>query len=142
MINTIKTNAPINFSMFLSVFFSMLLNLFQEEEEGGYRETVGREDEVIKLLANGDEMKTPESVVGQLTDDYHERAKALQLCEGDDGAGRLDEAIVDFNTVIERNYKNAHAYFRRAFCHKSKGNYDRAAEGTGRVWWWWIVQCW
>ena len=91
------------------------------------------EDAVVQLLANGDEVQTPESVIGQLTNDYHERAKALQLCDGADDCGRLEEAIVDFDLVIERNYKNAHAYFRRGFCHKSAGNYDRAAEDFERA---------
>ena len=86
-----------------------------------------KEDEVLRLLSNGEEVKSPETVIGQLTNDYHERAKALQLCDGSDGFGRLEEAVVDFNRVIERNHKNAHAYFRRAFCHKSMGSYDRGA---------------
>jgi len=30
-----------------------------------------------------------------------------------------DQAVVDFNAVIKRNPKNAHAYFRRAFSLKS-----------------------
>lgn len=101
----------------------------EEGDEGGE----GGEDDVIKLLANGDEVQTPETVIGQLTNDYHERAKALQLCDGEDGNGRLEDSIADFDIVIERNYKNAHAYFRRAFCHKSLGNYDRAAEDFERA---------
>ena len=65
-------------------------------------------------------------MAGQLTDDYHERAKALQLC------GRLEESLADFDRVIERNPRNAHAYFRRAFVHKSMSNFDRAAEDFER----------
>ena len=72
-------------------------------------------------------MKTPHSVSGQLTDDYHERAKALQLC------GRLEESLADIDRVIERKPRNAHAYFRRAFAHKSMGNFDRAAEDFERA---------
>ena len=72
-------------------------------------------------------LRTPESVAGQLTDDYHERAKALQLC------GRLEESLADFDRVIERNPRNAHAYFRRAFVHKSMSNFDRAAEDFERA---------
>tara|TARA_B100000780_G_scaffold278185_1_gene250909 strand:+ start:240 stop:2705 length:2466 start_codon:yes stop_codon:yes gene_type:complete len=96
-------------------------------------EDVEDDNSIIKLLANGDEVKSPESVIGQLTNDYHERAKSLQLCDGEDDRGRLQDSILDFNTVIERNHKNAHAYFRRGFCHKSAGNYDRAAEDFERA---------
>lgn len=30
-----------------------------------------------------------------------------------------EKAIVDFDNVIQKNPKNAHAYFRRAFSHKA-----------------------
>jgi hypothetical protein len=43
----------------------------------------------------------------------HERAKAYQMIEDHENAVR------DFNMVIKRNPKNAHAHFRRAFSHKS-----------------------
>lgn len=43
----------------------------------------------------------------------HERAKAYQMIE------LHDQAVADFNVVIKRNPKNAHAYFRRAFSLKA-----------------------
>ena len=43
----------------------------------------------------------------------HERAKAHQMIEFH------EQAVADFNVVIKRNPKNAHAYFRRAFSLKS-----------------------
>jgi tetratricopeptide (TPR) repeat protein len=43
----------------------------------------------------------------------HERAKAYQMI------GEHDAAIEDFSNVIKKNPKNAHAYFRRAFSHKT-----------------------
>jgi len=39
----------------------------------------------------------------------HERAKAYQMID------YHEKAVEDFNSVIKRNPKNAHAYFRRAF---------------------------
>ena len=30
-----------------------------------------------------------------------------------------EKAIIDFDNVIQKNPKNAHAYFRRAFSHKA-----------------------
>lgn len=51
----------------------------------------------------------------------HERAKALQLEK------YYDEAIDDFNFVIQHNPNNAHAYFRRGFAHKSLGHLPEAA---------------
>lgn len=45
----------------------------------------------------------------------HERAKAYQMIEFH------KEALEDFNIVIKRNPKNAHAYFRRAFSLKALG---------------------
>jgi len=45
----------------------------------------------------------------------HERAKAHQMI------GMHHEAVADFNVVIKRNRKNAHAYFRRAFSQKAMG---------------------
>jgi tetratricopeptide (TPR) repeat protein len=50
----------------------------------------------------------------------HERAKAYQMIE------MHDKAVEDFNVVIQRNPKNAHAHFRRAFSLKSlKVSYTR-----------------
>jgi len=43
----------------------------------------------------------------------HERAKAYQMIE------MHEQAVADFNVVIKRNPKNAHAFFRRAFSLKS-----------------------
>ena len=43
----------------------------------------------------------------------HERAKAYQMIE------EHESAVADFNVVIRKNPKNAHAYFRRAFSLKS-----------------------
>ena len=39
----------------------------------------------------------------------HERAKAYQMI------GDHEKAVKDFTKVIEKNKKNAHAFFRRAF---------------------------
>ncbi|KAF1328316.1 Mitochondrial import inner membrane translocase subunit tim16, partial [Globisporangium splendens] len=50
-----------------------------------------------------------------------ERAKALQLEK------YFEEAIDDFDFVIQHNPNNAHAYFRRGFAHKSLGNLQDAA---------------
>jgi Tfp pilus assembly protein PilF len=36
-------------------------------------------------------------------------------------------AVTDFNEVIKKNPKNAHAHFRRAFSHKMLKNYTQAA---------------
>ena len=43
----------------------------------------------------------------------HERAKAYQMIYDH------ERAIEDFNVVIKKNPKNAHAFFRRAFSHKA-----------------------
>ena len=43
----------------------------------------------------------------------HERAKAYQMIE------LHEKAVADFNVVIRKNPKNAHAFFRRAFSLKS-----------------------
>ena len=43
----------------------------------------------------------------------HERAKAYQMIEED------QKAVEDFDVVIKKNSKNAHAYFRRAFSLKA-----------------------
>jgi hypothetical protein len=43
----------------------------------------------------------------------HERAKAYQMIEDH------ENAVKDFDAVIKKNPKNAHAHFRRAFSHKS-----------------------
>ena len=48
----------------------------------------------------------------------HERAKAYQMIEDH------EMAVEDFNLVIKKNPKNAHAHFRRAFSHKSLKNYS------------------
>ena len=45
----------------------------------------------------------------------HERAKAYQMI------GHHEEAVEDFNEVIKKNPKNAHAHFRRAFSLKALG---------------------
>lgn len=39
-----------------------------------------------------------------------------------------EKAVLDFDVVIKKNPKNAHAYFRRAFSHKMLGQYEAAAE--------------
>ena len=38
------------------------------------------------------------------------------------------EAVQDFNVVIKKNPRNAHAFFRRAFSLKALKNYSEAAE--------------
>ena len=43
----------------------------------------------------------------------HERAKAYQMIE------YHEEAVIDFNAVVKKNPKNAHAHFRRAFSLKA-----------------------
>lgn len=45
----------------------------------------------------------------------HERAKAYQMIE------EHENAVLDFNELINVNPKNAHAYFRRAFSLKALG---------------------
>jgi len=42
--------------------------------------------------------------------------------------GDHEKAVEDFNIVIKKNPKNAHAFFRRAFSHKALKNYDLAAD--------------
>ena len=37
--------------------------------------------------------------------------------------GDHERSIEDFDALIKRNPKNAHAYFRRAFSHKAMKNY-------------------
>ena len=39
-----------------------------------------------------------------------------------------DKAVEDFNIVIKKNPKNAHAFFRRAFSLKALKRYPEAAE--------------
>ena len=39
-----------------------------------------------------------------------------------------EEAVQDFNTVIKKNPRNTHAYFRRAFSLKSLKRFSEAAE--------------
>ena len=48
----------------------------------------------------------------------HERAKAYQMIEDH------EKAVADFNEVVKKNPKNAHAHFRRAFSHKALKNYE------------------
>ena len=43
----------------------------------------------------------------------HERAKAYQMIE------EHEKAVQDFDIVIKKNAKNAHAYFRMAFSQKA-----------------------
>ena len=52
----------------------------------------------------------------------HERAKAYQMIEDH------EKAVDDFDVVIRKNSKNAHAFFRRAFSHKALKNYKLAAD--------------
>lgn len=52
----------------------------------------------------------------------HERAKAYQMIE------EHEKAVEDFDIVIRKNPKNAHAYFRRAFSLKSLKRYAEAVE--------------
>ena len=52
----------------------------------------------------------------------HERAKAYQMI----GEHRL--ACQDFNVVIKKNPRNAHAYFRRAFSLKALKRWSEAAD--------------
>ena len=40
----------------------------------------------------------------------------------------FEESVKDFDVVIKKNPKNAHAHFRRAFSHKSLKNFEQAAE--------------
>ena len=48
----------------------------------------------------------------------HERAKAYQMIEDH------ERAVADFNSVVKKNPKNAHAHFRRAFSQKALKNYQ------------------
>lgn len=52
----------------------------------------------------------------------HERAKAYQMIE------YHENAVEDFNAVIKRNPKNAHAHFRRAFSLKALKRFAEAAD--------------
>lgn len=52
----------------------------------------------------------------------HERAKAFQMIEDH------EKAVADFDVVIKKCPKNAHAYFRRAFSHKALKHYSAAAD--------------
>merc|ERR1711957_151871 len=52
----------------------------------------------------------------------HERAKAYQMIS------LHEKAVVDFDTVVNRNARNAHAYFRRAFSLKALKRLSEAAE--------------
>lgn len=44
-----------------------------------------------------------------------------------------EQAVEDFNAVIERNPKNAHAHFRRAFSLKALKKYAEAADDFERA---------
>ena len=44
-----------------------------------------------------------------------------------------ESAVQDFDVVIKKNPKNAHAHFRRAFSHKSLKNFQQAAEDFERA---------
>lgn len=48
----------------------------------------------------------------------HERAKAYQMIEDH------EKAVLDFDVVIQKNPRNSHAFFRRAFSHKSLGQFN------------------
>ena len=39
-----------------------------------------------------------------------------------------ENAILDFTTVIQKNAKNAHAHFRRAFSYKALKDFKQATE--------------
>ena len=39
-----------------------------------------------------------------------------------------ENAVNDFDVLIKKNPKNAHAYFRRAFSQKALKNYGEAAD--------------
>lgn len=41
---------------------------------------------------------------------------------------RHEDAVEDFNQVLKRNLKNAHAYFRRAFSLKALKRFPEAAD--------------
>lgn len=43
------------------------------------------------------------------------------------------QAIDDFDTVIKKNPKNAHAFFRRAFSQKASKKFNLAAEDFERA---------
>jgi len=53
---------------------------------------------------------------------FHERAKAYQMID------EHEKAVTDFDTVIRKNPKNAHAYFRRAFSLKALKRYPESVE--------------
>ena len=57
----------------------------------------------------------------------HELAKSQQL------VGQYEGAIANFSKVIEKDPRNARAYFRRAFAYKSLLDYDRAAADFQRA---------
>ena len=42
--------------------------------------------------------------------------------------GDHENAVNDFSTVIQKNPKNAHAHFRRAFSFKALKHYDQGVE--------------
>ena len=52
----------------------------------------------------------------------HERAKAYQMIDWH------QEAVADFDLVLKKNPKNAHAYFRRAFSLKSLKRFAEAVD--------------
>jgi Flp pilus assembly protein TadD len=44
-----------------------------------------------------------------------------------------EESVKDFNRVIKRNPKNAHAYFRRAFSLKALKEFKKAADDFAKA---------
>ena len=57
----------------------------------------------------------------------HERAKAYQMI------GDHEKAVKDFTKVIEKNKRNAHAFFRRAFSQKLLKNYTESVNDFERA---------
>ena len=51
---------------------------------------------------------------------FHERAKSYLL------TGAYQEAVLDFDKVIEFQPSNSHAFFGRAFAYKNLGNFSEA----------------
>jgi len=39
-----------------------------------------------------------------------------------------EKAVIDFDTLLKKNPKNAHGHFRRAFSHKALKNFSLAAD--------------
>ena len=57
----------------------------------------------------------------------HERAKAFQMID------EHEKAVADFNIVIKKNSKNAHAHFRRAFSLKALKRYAESVDDFERA---------